>query len=88
MAAEKNEKWIMTNGNHRTRGWENTEEGFWTPSLHDRRRLTTAGLGLVAENYGGMIPGPLIYKVISLNSKDSADQKVLTEMVMAQMQQG
>jgi hypothetical protein len=86
--AEKNEKWTMTNGNHRTRGWTEDENGNWVPSLHDRRRVTTAGLEMYAENHGGMIHGPVVYKIIQMNSTDKADHHKLSKMVLAQLQQG
>jgi len=78
---DKRELKALCNGNRTDRGWTENEAGTWTPSVHDRRRVVTSTLQMVAEENGGMVHGPVIMSIIKANAVDAEDLKVLTEAV-------
>ena len=71
----------LTRGNGVDQGWINTEDGFWTPSLWDRRRLGVATATMIAEvNELEYIAPPLIVHGMKLNAaEDEGDLEALME---------
>lgn len=79
MAENKAELKALCRGNRTDRGWESTEEGFWTPSVHDRRRVAVATLEMAAEKNDGVVHGPAIIQALQLNSTGPEDFETLVD---------
>lgn len=64
---------VLTRGNGVDEGWINTEDGHWTPSLWDRRRLGVTAAQVIAENNGlPVVPPPLLIRAMQLNATEAA----------------
>ncbi len=81
MSFDKSQLKTLCRGNRTDRGWTQDEAGNWTPSVHDRRRVATAHMGLVAEANGlPGLPAPAVMSILSFHAKeDEADIQALLE---------
>ena len=78
MPEDKNQLKLMCRGNNPDRGWEQTPEGNWTPSLHDRRRVTVAEANMAAAILpDGIVPASSMYLIFHRNSRSEADLMAL-----------
>jgi hypothetical protein len=71
----------LTGNRDRDKGWAQTPEGNWVPSLFDRRRVAVAEMNLVAEvNHLPGVPGPLALQVlVEHHSTGEEDAKALIQ---------
>ena len=80
MAESKADLKALCRGNRTDRGWENTEEGLWTPSVHDRRRVAVAHVHLLAEmNQAEAVPGEVVLTILALHSNSAGDHAAMIE---------
>ena len=76
---DKSQLKTLCRGNRTDRGWEADAEGRWTPSLHDRRRLVSATVGMIAEGQGGQVLGLQAQAAVKVHARagDPADFNAL-----------
>lgn len=70
----------LTRGHEADSHWVMTEDGNWTPSIWDRRRLVSATMNYIIETHGGM-PIATIPSIIASNSVDDYDAQHLAEKI-------
>jgi len=64
----------LTGGRDRDKGWTQTPEGNWVPSLWDRRRVAVAEMQAVAEANGlPGVPLPIAQIAVVRNSTSMED---------------
>lgn len=70
----------LTGGRDRAKGWTETPDGNWTPSVYDRRRLAFTEMILIAQiNELPGIPMPLVPVVLEKHSTDEDDVQAMFE---------
>ncbi len=78
MSFDKSQLKTLCRGNRTDRGWTQNDEGQWTPSVHDRRRIAVAEMQVVAEVNGlPGIPEMLVPLVLVRHAVDEADAQAL-----------
>lgn len=77
MSDSKRDLKALCRGNRTDRGWTQTDEGNWVPSVHDRRRVAVAHVNALAENQGGAVFGPQVLGILQNNSTSGDDYAAL-----------
>lgn len=75
----------MTRGNAVDRSWKETPKG-WMASRHDRRRMATTEMTMIAEQNEGMIHGPVMLETLTKYSTSDSDLQKLSQMFGEWMQ--
>jgi hypothetical protein len=72
----------LTGNRDRDKGWTQSDVPtlLWTPSIHDRRRIAVAEVGMMAEaSPDHAVTGVTIGEVLKKHSRDDEDFEVLAQ---------